>query len=212
MNDQVLQLGYGRAFASDSVLVGASAKIVKEDLGDGIRGQTASFSGGVLGIPLWEEPRVAIAAVAENLGGELSGFEMPATFRVGISWRKSGILAAQADAVPRGIDDFEDRRTAGYPWQSEDISDSLTLAADIVTPRRGRMEFHAGMEYWFSIAALRAGYRFRYPRNDLGGPSGLTVGIGLRGRGFQFDYGFDASYAPYGDLGSASRFGLIVSF
>jgi len=212
VNDQVMQFGYARSFVNGAICAGASAKLIKEDLGDGIRGQTASFSGGILGVPLWEEPRLALAAVVENMGGELSGFEMPTTFRAGVSWRKSGLLAAQAEALPSGIEDSEARGTAGYPWQSEELSDSLTLAFDVVAPRRGRMEFHAGLEYWLSFAAVRAGYRFRYPRNDLGGPSGLTLGLGLRGRGFQFDYGFDASYAPYGDLGSASRFAVIVSF
>lgn len=212
VNDQVLQLGFARPFANETVLAGASAKLIKEDLGGGIRGQTVSFSGGILGIPLWEEPRIALAAVVENMGGELSGFEMPATVRTGISWRKSGLLASRASE--NGEPGMSDTRgTSPYPWQgAEEVSDSLTLAFDVVTPRRGRMEFHAGMEYWLAIAAVRAGYRFRYPRNDLGGPSGLTLGLGLRGRGFQFDYGFDASYAPYGDLGNASRFGVIVSF
>jgi hypothetical protein len=212
VNDQVFQLGYARAFASDAVLAGASAKLVKEDLGSGIRGQTVSFSGGIMGIPLWEQPRVALAAVVENMGGELSGFPMPATARVGISWRQSGLLASPAEAVASGIEEPGKRGTAAYPWQTEEIADSLTLAADVVAPARGRMEFHAGLEYWLSFAALRAGYRFRYPRNDLGGMSGLTLGLGLRGRGFQFDYGFDASYAPYGDLGNASRFAVIVTF
>ncbi len=213
VNDQLVQLGYGRAFFDQTLLVGAGVKLVREDLGDGIRGTTASFDLGVIGVPLWEEPRITLAAVVENIGGELAGFGLPLTARAGIAWRRSGLFAASAGYGPEGERAIEGvRGTAPYPWEADAVSDGLTLAADVVAPQRGRVEIHAGIEYWLAFAAARAGYRFRYPRNDLGGASGATVGLGLRGHGFQFDYGFDASFAPYGDLGAASRFSVVVSF
>lgn len=213
VNDQLVQLGYGRAFLDQTVMVGAGAKLVREDLGDGVRGTTASFDLGVIGVPLWSEPRVTLAAVVENIGGELSGFGLPLTARVGVAWRKSGLLAKAAEYGHEGERTTDGvRGTATYPWEADGVSDGLTLAADLVAPQKGRVEIHAGVEYWLAFAAIRAGYRFRYPRNDLGGASGATVGLGLRGHGFQFDYGFDASYAPYGDLGAASRFSVVVSF
>jgi hypothetical protein len=90
--------------------------------------------------------------------------------------------------------------------------DLLTLSCEAVVPRAGRAEFHVGAEYWLSFVAIRAGYRYRFPSNDLGGSTGLTLGLGLRGHSFQFDYGFDYAYAPYGDLGDASRFSVLVAF
>lgn len=213
VNDQLVQLGYGRSFLDQTVMVGAGAKLIREDLGDGIRGTTASFDLGVMAVPMWSEPRVTLAGVIENIGGELAGFGLPLAARVGIAWRKSGLLAKPAEYGNEGERAVEGiRGTATYPWEADAVSDGLTLSADVVAPQKGRSEIHAGVEYWLAFAAIRAGYRFRYPRNDLGGSSGATVGLGLRGHGFQFDYGFDASYAPYGDLGAASRFSVVVSF
>src|SRR6185436_1294683 len=39
VNDQVLMAGFGRGFFNESMLVGASAKVLKEDLGDGVSGR-----------------------------------------------------------------------------------------------------------------------------------------------------------------------------
>lgn len=211
-NDQLLQLGFGRGFRSDTILAGAAVKVVKEDLDGGIHARTASFAAGVLAAPMFEEPRLTFAAVVENAGGEVAGFTLPLTARLGAAWRKPGVLAGAPGDVETGLE-REARRTSRYPWDVESgVTDSLTLSTDVVLAHRGRAEWRAGLEYWLSIFAVRAGYRFRFPRNDLGGPSGLTLGAGVRGRGFQFDYGFDASYAPYGELGDASRFSLIVTF
>lgn len=212
VNDQVLQVGYGRGFHADAVMAGAAVKLIKEDLDGGVHGQAVSLSAGALVAPMFEQPRLTFAAVVENAGGELSGFALPLTVRLGVAWRKLGIFAGAPEDTETGLE-REARRTSRYPWDVESVLvDSLTASSDVVLPLRGRVEWHAGLEYWLSAFAVRAGYRFRFPRNDLGGPSGLTLGAGLRGRGFQFDYGFDASYAPYGDLGSASRFSLIVTF
>ena len=105
------------------------------------------------------------------------------------------------------------RAYSRYPWEVKGVlEDSLTLAMDVRIPHQGRAEMHVGTEYWLSIVALRAGYRYRFPRNELGGLSGLTLGLGFRGRGFRFDYGFDFSYAPMGELGNASRFSVSVNF
>ncbi len=216
VNGQVLMVGYARGFANDALLVGMAVKTVKEDLGDGISGQTTALDIGVIGLPFWDEPRVALAAVIENLGGELAGFDLPLAARIGVSWRRTGLLwSAPAASADGGFSSFEEagRAHSRYPWQIRDaVTDSLTLAADIRLPQRGRAEVHGGAEYWLSFIALRAGYKYRFPRNELGGLSGLTLGIGLRGKGFQFDYGFDYSYAPMGELGDASRFTVSVGF
>ncbi len=212
VSDQVLQAGFGRSFSSDTIMTGAAVKLVKEDLDGGLHGQAASFAAGVLAVPLFQDPRLTFAAVVENAGGQLSGFRLPLTGRLGVAWRKLGVFAGAPADTETGLE-REARRTSRYPWDVESaVTDSLTAASDVVLPLRGRSEWHVGLEYWLSVFAVRAGYRFRFPRNDLGGPSGVTLGAGVRGRGFQFDYGFDASFAPYGELGNASRFSLIVSF
>lgn len=216
VNDQVLMAGFGRGYFNESVLVGASAKVIKEDLGDGVGGRAASLDVGMMAIPIWENPRLSFGAVVENMGSELAGFALPLTVRGGVALRKTGLIfpapsAGSADAVDPIA--AEGRKTSRYPWQfMEGVDDSLTLAADFAIPTQGRVEVHGGVEYWIAVVALRVGYRYRFPRNELGGPSGMTLGMGLRGRGFQFDYGFDYSFAPYGDLGDASRFSVMISF
>jgi hypothetical protein len=200
----------------DTLLIGASAKMIKEDLGGGVSGRTTSVDFGVIGLPLWSDPRVALGCVLENMGGELTGFRLPFTARIGASLRRTGLLVSREEEGKGEMSEFAEgagRAYVRYPWEfAGGIEDSLTLAADVMLPERGHAELHGGIEYWLSVVALRAGYRYRLPANELGGMSGLTLGLGLRGRGFRFDYGFDFSYAPYGELGNASRFSVSLSF
>lgn len=216
-NDQVYTAAYGRSLMKDTLLVGAAAKLVREDLGDGFVDRVAVMDVGAIAVPWYSLPGLSVGAAVQNIptGGELSGFQIPVTLRAGAAWRKKGVLLAAAPAAA-GIDlaDPEIRRQLREPWGlNRSGGDEILLSGDLVVPRRGRLELRAGVEYWWlSVAALRAGYRLRYPRNELGSLSGLTLGAGLRGHGFQVDYGFDYAYAPYGDLGSASRFSLLVAF
>lgn len=217
VNDQVYTVGYGRGVMKDTLLVGAAAKLVREDMGDGFVDRVAVIDLGAIAVPWYSLPGLSMAVAVQNIptGGDLSGFQIPVTLRAGAAWRKQGVLLAPAPTAP-GVDmaDPEIQRQLEGPWGFDRASgDEILLAADIVIPRHGRLEFRAGAEYWWlSVAALRIGYRLRYPRNELGNLSGLTLGGGLRGHGFQVDYGFDYSYAPYGDLGSASRFSLLIAF
>ncbi|MEK7768024.1 MAG: PorV/PorQ family protein [bacterium] len=208
VSGRILMGGYGRALLDDALLVGVAAKTLNENLGGGIGGRTVSADAGVLVVPWLSAPGLALAGVVQNIGGELAGFRLPLTGRAGAAWRWPGLflraagLGSESRAGP----------VHRYPWESDEPADELTAAAEVLVPRRGRVEVHAGAEYWLMFAAIRAGYRYRYPANELGGLSGLTLGLGIHGHGFQFDYGFDYAFAPYGDLGDASRFTLLVSF
>lgn len=211
VNEQVFSAGYGNIFFADSISLGATGRVVKEDLGDGFGGQTYSMDLGVMVQPWWAMPGVNFSAVIQNMGGELTGFELPMGVRAGVSWRRPNVFAEAGPVDP--AEPEPDVRRAGYPWEKRDMKgDLLTLSAEALVPRVGRAEFHIGTEYWLHFVAIRAGYRYRYPRNELGGSSGLTLGLGIRGHSFQFDYGFDYAYSPYGDLGDASRFSLLVAF
>lgn len=64
--------------------------------------------------------------------------------------------------------------------------------------------FRLGGEYWlYGLVALRAGYD-----ESLRSEGGATLGLGVRYRRVALDYAF----LPAGDLGSAHRLGLSVSF
>ena len=215
VNDQVLAVGYGRAFLADTLFLGASAKAIKEDIGTGASSKALSMDLGVLAVPWTSLPGVSVAAVVQNIGGKISGFELPLGVRLGAAWRKAGVLSGGEESVlaAESRSGWKSFGREDELWQGlRSFKDSIIVSSEVLVPKEGRVEIHGGLEYWMYSAALRAGYRYRFPRNELGGLSGLTMGLGLRGSGFQFDYGFDYAYAPYGDLGDASRFSLLVSF
>jgi hypothetical protein len=213
-SDQAVVAGFGRALFDGTLLLGAASKLIKEDLGGGITGRAMSLDAGALAIPWRQLSGARFGAVVQNLGGELSGFSLPLALRLGASWRVAELLMRrEADATAEPGPREAGREIERYPWEADSGGgDAATFTAECVVPRNGHLEVHGGAEYWVSFAAARVGYRYRYPRNELGGPSGLTVGLGLRGRSFQFDFGFDFAYAPYGDLGDASRFSFLVAF
>jgi len=213
VNDQVFSLGYGNSFFAETVQMGATAKYVRESLGGGIGGQTYSMDIGATLNPWDTLPGISFSAVLQNLGGELAGFELPQGLRLGTAARTPGLFNKPKRSSPDLIGGDSEGRTP-YPWEfsGSEGGDLLISSMELLLPATGRSEVHWGFEYWMNFVALRAGYRYRFPRNDLGGMSGLTLGLGIRGRGLQFDYGFDYAYAPYGDLGDASRFSLLVAF
>jgi len=203
---QVLLLGYGRGLFNDSLLAGATAKLIKEDLGGDVVEKAMSLDAGLMLVPWQSAPGVAVGACIQNLGNKITGFELPEAIRVGGSYTIDRLI------LTGEYRDDDGSRTPAQVARDFESPDALTMAADLVVPMKGRTELRLGAEYWFRVAAVRLGYRYRFPSNELGGLSGLTLGLGFKGRGFQFDYGFDYAYAPYGDLGNASRFTLSVSF
>lgn len=84
---------------------------------------------------------------------------------------------------------------------------NLLLALDINKPIDNKFRFNLGAEYWIGkIIALRTGYKFKEEGNEEG--FGLTAGLGFKFKNYQFDY----AYVPYGNLGDAHRYSLIIRF
>ena len=205
-NGQVLLLGYGKGVLNDSLFGGATVKLIKEDLGGDVSEKAMSLDAGALIVPWHSVPGLSVGACVQNLGNQITGFDLPEGIRLGGAYTIERLL------LSGDYKDDDGSRTPAQVSRDLESPDALTMVADLVLPMKGRSELRLGAEYWFRIAAVRLGYRYRFPSNELGGLSGLTLGLGLKGRGFQFDYGFDYAYAPYGDLGNASRFTLSVSF
>jgi len=82
------------------------------------------------------------------------------------------------------------------------------FTAEGVYPKTGLAAFHAGGE-WRPVesVSLRAGYKTD-TLDGLSALAGFTTGIGLHFMGQEFAY----AWAPYGDLGSAQYFSLLVRF
>lgn len=65
------------------------------------------------------------------------------------------------------------------------------------------------IEHYFREGfALRAGYKFGYDRDNLGGWVGFTCGFGINVSGIGFNY----AYVPFGDLGNVNRFDFQIKF
>jgi len=84
----------------------------------------------------------------------------------------------------------------------------LTLSTEGVYRSQDLSSVHAGLEWRpVEVLALRAGYRSDLSRH-LPGPSGLTMGVGLRLWRQEFDY----AWVPVGDLGNVQYFSLLIRF
>lgn len=92
------------------------------------------------------------------------------------------------------------------------ISERFVAAADVTIPRDNSIGLGFGGEYRKEFAdklgaALRAGYNKR--NTDAGGGmSGVAFGVGVRYGNFDFDF----ALVPFGDLGNAYKYSLVVKF
>ncbi len=66
-----------------------------------------------------------------------------------------------------------------------------------------------GAEYWvMDMIAFRAGYKYGYDTDTLGGMTGISGGMGIKAGKFGLDY----AMAPFGDLGDTHRVSFSAKF
>lgn len=84
----------------------------------------------------------------------------------------------------------------------------VAIAGEMQPGGVNRMQF--GGEYRFiSQLALRGGYQFNYPNDELTGMTNFTVGVGINLiKQLELDYAF----VPVGDLGAAHRISVVFKF
>ena len=83
-----------------------------------------------------------------------------------------------------------------------------TVSAEGVYPKTGLAAFHTGVEWRaLDLISLRMGYKTD-TLDGLSPIAGLTMGLGLYVWGQEFAY----AWAPYGDLGNAQYFSLLIHF
>jgi hypothetical protein len=83
-----------------------------------------------------------------------------------------------------------------------------TFAGEFVYPKTGLAAAHFGIDWHpVDLVSIRAGYRTDTTSN-LGIISGFSTGIGLHVWGQEFSY----AWTPYGDLGDAQYFSLVIHF
>jgi hypothetical protein len=90
------------------------------------------------------------------------------------------------------------------------LSRQMLVSSDLIIPRDHQIGAAFGGEYKHALgrglaAVARAGYR---TDSDVSGFSGVSAGGGIEvGRA-----SFDFAWVPFGDLGNAYRFGLLIKF
>jgi outer membrane protein OmpA-like peptidoglycan-associated protein len=133
-------------------------------------------------------------AVASNLdlgasysnlkfGGSIAGTELSNGFRLGAGWHvyKHWLVSAATELQPDGLN----RMQLGTEYLVGDVS-------------RGT-----------NVLALRGGYAYSFPNNQLGLWDGLSIGVGYAvSRQFAVDYAF----LPAGELGYTNRLSLTFKF
>lgn len=131
-----------------------------------------------LGATILVTDKITTGLTVQNLGSKLGADSLPVLVKAGGDWRL--------------------------------FSDKLTLALDgnaWITDKR--YTGNAGTEFWLAKPlALRAGYRFGQGPDNLGGASGLAVGVGFRLSSLTLDYAF----LPSGDLGDTHRISFGARF
>lgn len=192
-----LGLGYARAL-TDRFSVGGNLKYVRQSLGEStmrLEGDspvkeafstsTVAVDFGILYKTGFRSLNFAFAA--RNFSRELTyaeeSFELPLTFRIGISMDVMDLTSMNQDVH------------------------ALRLAVDAERPRDFAEQVRAGLEYRFmNLLSLRAGYV--YPTDE----QGINLGAGVQTGVGDVDLGIDYAYTEFGTFGSVNRVALQLGF
>ena len=192
-------LGYAKSL-STKFAVGANIKFVKQDLGSSIVGFDAedtykekkyaedviAFDFGIIYNTGFKslDFGMYIRNFSQEIEYEDEGFQLPLTFKVGISMN---------------LLDF-------MPQFNSEIH-SLLFVADAVHPRDYAEQVNFGAEYLFmKTFALRAGYST--PNDE----HGVSAGVGFQQSLSNYKLSLDYAYTPFGLFDDVHRFSVHFSF
>ncbi len=192
-------LGYARAL-SDRFSIGGRISYNLQDLGEGISSTTAGTNN-----PIASENKVEVlsfdfgmlyktglkslnfAVSVKNFSKEIKfqreNFQLPLTFRIGLSMNAMDLISESKDADP------------------------LLVSVDAINSRDYPETVNLGAEYVFlKTFALRTGYMIGYDEK------GFTAGLGVQQTIEGIGLGVDYAYTPFGVFGNVNRFALQVYF
>lgn len=196
-NAMALGLGYAIGL-TDRFSVGANVKYVRQALGssamaigEGSSIERENFSQTAAAFDFGTIYRTGFRSLnfamsVRNFGREVTyvqeSFEMPLTFRIGVSMDMLDFAEFSAD------------------------EHSFHVSVDAVRPRDYYEQLNIGGEYVFmNTLALRAGYAF--PADERA----LNVGVGLNAAMGGIGFGFNYAYSQFGILGDINRLGVQIS-
>lgn len=176
-DEKVLNISYGRSI-NRNLYAGASIKYISQSIDD------VSYSGYAIGFSglYFITDNMFLSSGINNLGPQVSGYDMPTNFYFGFSGEvdeEKGVLAvAQLDAY------YNDEVYEFKVAIEKQYDDTFFLRAGYVVP----LENHNGTNNSFI--------------------TNLTLGAGLKYKGFFVDY----AWLPKGDLGNVHMFSLRADF
>jgi len=192
-------LGYARSL-SDRFSIGGRVAYNLQDLGEGVSNVTDRTSN-----PIASKNKVEVlsfdfgmlyktglkslnfGASIKNFSKEIKfqreSFQLPLTFRIGLSMNAMDIISESAQTDP------------------------LLITVDAINSRDYPETVNLGAEYVFMKAfALRTGYMFGYEEQ------GFTAGVGIQQTLEGISVGLDYAYTPFGVFGDVNRFALQIYF
>lgn len=191
-------LGYAKAL-SDKFAIGGNLKYVKQDLGSAIVGfstagdhqktdystEVAAFDFGIIYRTGFKSLNFGmnVRNFSKELKYEEEGFQLPLTFKIGLSMDAFDLLLA-----------------------GQEQHDFL-VTVDAVHPRDYSEQLNIGGEYLFmKTVALRAGYST--PNDE----HGFSAGAGLQKTLKNYKLAIDYAYTPYGVFDNVNRFTVQFAF
>ena len=188
-SDLVISLSYGEKI-THNMAMGFNFKVIQQKIEDEKANGIACDLGILYDVDFGiQKEKINIGLVIQNLGPKIK-------------------FISESDSLPINI-----KLGAGYfsiPSNQQIFSDihKFNLALDINFPIDNDINFCIGSEYWYkNLIAARVGFNSQ-TISDLGGLSGLSIGIGFKWR----EYGIDYAWVPYVDLGNTHRLSLYISF
>lgn len=195
-----MSVGLGYAIAlSDKFSIGGRAAYNIQDLGEGVgntnsdlnplaskyKSEVPSFDFGMFYKTGLKSLNFAVSL--KNFSREVhfvrEGFQLPLTFRIGVSANVMDFVADGGDVDP------------------------FLLSIDAMNSRDYPETYNLGGEYIFmKTLAVRAGYMFGY--DEKGFTAGLGVQQMIQGVGLGIDY----AYTPFGIFGNVNRFAVQLYF
>jgi hypothetical protein len=194
-SDLVAGVAFARRW-TDKLLVGAGAKLVREDLGSEVGGTTTNAVlfdvGSIFYLGLGS---IRIATSLTSFGAEL---------------RPSGQYVSPYSGEVRQYDGFDPPMTFRYGVAFEPIETStqrLTTAIEMNQPADNQQQLKGGIEWSYRrVFALRTGYNVNADVMKLSAGAGFVVSLAsLRGT-------LDYAYTEAGILGGINRLSLGVTF
>ena len=134
----------------------------------------------------WQGTGLSLACAVQNIGGQVSGSDLPLNLKVGTAYRSAFTLKGDTE------------------------KNNFIVAADAnLSPADSNADFYSlGAELWLrSLMALRGGYKLMN-QGDVNGATGFTYGLGFRMSSAEINY----ALMPRANMGQSQQLSILFTF